>query len=124
MHQQGLDGVAGGRVLRLAVDGHPQRLGHIGRCIDIEMADAIGMAQHWNPGVVLDETDQLIAAARNDQIHQPIEAQQRQALLAGGEQRQGISRHGTAAQPVLQSLHHGLVGTARLAAAFEDGTVS
>ena len=50
------------------------------------MAHPIGMAQHWNAGVVLDEAHQLVAAPGDDQIHKAIQPQQGQALLTSGEQ--------------------------------------
>ena len=88
MHQQGFNGVAGGRVLGLAIEGEPHRLLHIGSGIHEEVAEAIGVAQHGNAGVVLDVAHQGVGAPGDDQIHQAVEFQQRQALFPAGEQLQ------------------------------------
>lgn len=82
------------------------------------MADPIGMAEHRDAGVVLDEANQFVAAPGDDQIHEAIQTQQRQALLTCGEQREGIGRHRTGRKTCLQGFHHGLVGAARLTAPF------
>ena len=89
VHQQGLDGVAGRRVLGLAVDCHPQGLLEVGGGVDVQMADAIGVAQHRDAGVVLDEPHQGVGTPGNDQIHEPVELEQTQAFFAAGQQLEG-----------------------------------
>ena len=62
MNQECLDRIASRRVLGLAIDRNPQSLRAINLLIHVQMADTIGMAKNRNSGVVLNETDQLIAA--------------------------------------------------------------
>ena len=124
VHQQGLDRVAGGRVLGLAVERHPQGLGHIHLLVDVEVTDAIGVAENGDAGVVLDEAHQGVGTARNDQIHQPVEPEQRQALLAAGEQLQRLGGHGTGRQTPLQGGENRGTAAAGLAAALENGAVA
>ena len=124
MHQQGLNGVAGGGVLALAVHRHPNGFVDVGRRIHVEVAHPIGMAQHRNAGVVLDEAHQFVASPGNDQVHEAIETQQGQAFLTGGEQSQGIGRHRTGRQACLQGIHHSLIGAASLTAPFQQSTVA
>ena len=90
MQQQGFDGIAGCRVLRLAIDSHGDGLIQVHLAIDIQMAYAIGVPQHRNPGVVLNELHQGIGSPGDDQIHQSFQLEQRQALFPTGEQRQDI----------------------------------
>ena len=103
MQQQGFNRIASRRILSFAVQGHTHSLGHIRCRVDKEMTNAIGMAEHGNSGVVLNEADQRIASPRNDQIHQAIEAQQRQAFLTGGQQGEGIRGTGLAASPAFSA---------------------
>ena len=124
MHQQGFDRVAGRRVLGLAVERQPQGLLEVGGRIHIEMTDAVGMAQHRNAGVVLDEAHQLVGAAGNDQIHQAIELQHGQALRSGGEQLQGQRIHRAGRQAPLQGGMDGRAAAAGLAAPLEQGAVA
>ena len=124
MHQQGFDRVAGRRVLGLAVERQPQGLLQIGRRIHIEMTDAVGMAQHRDAGVVLDEAHQLVGAAGNDQIHQAIELEHGQALGPGGEQLQGLRIHGAGGQAALQGGMNGRTAATGLAAPLEQGAVA
>ena len=88
------------------------------------MADAIGVAEHRNTGVVLDEAHQLIGAPRNDQIHQAIELEQGQTLLTGGEQGQGLGRHRRTGQAGLQGREDRRAAAAGLATALEQGAIA
>ena len=88
------------------------------------MADAIGMAEHRNAGVVLDEAHQLVGAAGNDQIHQPVQLQQGQALRPGGEQLQGQGIHRAAGQAPPQGGMDGRAAAAGLAAPLKQGAVA
>ena len=67
------------------------------------MTDAVRVAQHGNAGVVLNESHQLIAAPRNDQIHQTVQPQQRQAFLTGGQRRQRIGDTALRSSPSLRA---------------------
>ena len=83
MNQERLDCIASRRVLGLAIDRNAQSLRTIDLLIHIQMANTIGMAKDRNSGVVLDETDQLVATPRNNQVHKTIEPEQSQALRSG-----------------------------------------
>ena len=66
VHQQLLQGVAGGGVVDLAVHCQAAGLGDVGGGINIHVADAVGMAHDWDACVVLDMAHQRIAAPWND----------------------------------------------------------
>jgi hypothetical protein len=124
VQQQGFDRVAGGRVLGLAVDRHPQGLLQINGGIHVEVADAIGMAEHRDAGVVLDEAHQGIAAAGDDQVHEAVKLQQRQAFGAAGEQLQGRRIDAAGGEPGLQGAMDGGAAAAGLATPLEQGAVA
>ena len=124
VNQQGFDRVAGCRVLGLGIQCHLQGQLKVGGPINKQVADAIGMTQHRNTGVVLDEAHQGIGTSGNDQIHQPIELQQPQAFLPAGEQLQGIGLHRTSGKATAQRCMNGLTAAAGLAATLEQGAVA
>ena len=66
MNQERLDRIASRRILGLAIDRNAQSLGTIDLFIHIQMTNTIGMAKDRNSGVVLNETDQLVATPRNN----------------------------------------------------------
>ena len=66
MHQDLLNSIAGCWVVHLGVDTDaPGRL-HVYFRVDVDMADAISMAEHRNAGVVLDVRDQLVGSSGDD----------------------------------------------------------
>ncbi len=74
MDQNLLDGIAGCRVVDLGVDADALGGLHVHLRVDVDMADAIGMAQDRDAGVVLDVRDQLVGAARNHlQTHTTVQ---------------------------------------------------
>ena len=72
MHKQCLRGIAHGRILRLGVHGDPNSLFDVGELIDINVANAIRMAQHGNLGALLNRANHLVRAPRNDQADQVV----------------------------------------------------
>ena len=124
VHQQGLDGVAGRRVLRLAVDREGHRLVDVGRPVDVEVADAVGMAQHRDAGVLLHEADERVRAAGDDQVDVAVERQQLHGLLAGGEQQHGFGLDRGAGQAPVDGVDDRPARPERLPAALEDHAVA
>ena len=124
VHQQGLDGIAGRWILGFAVQRQAQGLLAIGGRIHIQMADAVGVAQHRNAGVVLDVAHQGIGAARNDQVHQAVQLQHGQALLAAGQHLQAGRGNSTGRQAFLDGGQDRLGAAGRLPASLEQGAIA
>ena len=124
VNQQGLDRVASSRVLGFGIQRHLQSQLKVGSPIHEQVADAVGMTKHWNPGVVLDEAHQGIGAPGNDQVHQAVELQQPQAFLPTGEQLEGVGVHRTGGQATAQRCMDGLTAAAGFAATLEQGAVA
>ena len=80
MDQNLLDGIAGCRVVDLGIDADALGSLHVHLRVDVDMADAICMAQDRDAGVVLDVRDQLVGAARNHlQAHVSIRSKSQNA---------------------------------------------
>ena len=75
MNQKGFSGIADRHVLALAVHGDADRHVQIGLPVHVHVADAIGMAEHRNVGVVHDVPDKGVAAAGDDQVDRRVETQ-------------------------------------------------
>ncbi len=86
MNQKGFSGVAHRNVLAFAVNRNFYRHVNVRFPVDIDMADAIGMSQHGDPGVVHDITDKRIASPGYDKIDIVIQRQHCRHILAGGEE--------------------------------------
>ena len=73
MDQDGLDGIAGGGIIGLGVvddvEGHVEVRGGV----DVDVADAFGMAEHGDARVGLHVAHQLVGAARDHQIDEIVE---------------------------------------------------
>src|SRR5690606_15439908 len=96
------------------LDGH---LG-IGRGMDVSVADAIEVREHWHPGIVLYSLDQSFAAARNDHVDQPRRAQHGPYRLAvlRRQELNGFGRHAALGKTASESAVNGAVRMHRLAA--------
>ena len=86
MDQQGLHGVADGRILAFGVESDLDRHVQVRVLVHIGMANAGGMSQHRDPGGILDGTDQLVRTAGDDQVHQVVLVQKLLDLLPGGQE--------------------------------------
>ena len=69
MNQQGFNGVAGRGVGGFGIEGDRDRLLQIRLTVYVQLANAIGMAQHRNAGILLHKAHKGIGASGNDQIH-------------------------------------------------------
>ncbi len=76
MYQYLLHSITGCRVVNLGV--YADVAGHVDVTVwvNVNVADAIGMAQHRNLGVLLDVSHQGVAASGDDQVNDIIELQQ------------------------------------------------
>ena len=94
----GLDGVADGGVVGLAVvdDGEGECL--IDVLVDINVADAFGVAEDGDAGVGLDVLDQGAGAARYDKVDERRQVQELGDLLAAEDQGDGFGRNGSGAR--------------------------
>jgi len=88
------------------------------------MAYAIGMAQHRDLGVLLDEPDELVRSPRDDEVHVLVQGKEPVYLLPGGQQLHGRG------EPLVKVGHgldddlgQGLVRAAGLGAALEYHSV-
>ena len=124
MHQERLNGVAGGGILGFGIQSHGNGHVDVHPLVHIEVANPIGVAQHGDAGVLLDGAHKGVGAAGHNQIHQLIQLEQGHDLLATGEQIQAVGVHGTPGQPLLQGCDNGLARIQRLPATLEDGAVA
>ena len=58
--------------------------------VNVDVADAIGVAQHRNLGVLLDVSHQGVAASGDDQVNNVIQLQQIVHIFSGGNQADDI----------------------------------
>ena len=91
MHQNLLHSVASCRVVDLGIDA--DLAGHVDVAVrvHIDVADAVGMAQHSNLGVLLDVGHQCIAASGNDQVYDIIQPEQVVHIFPSGDQADDVS---------------------------------
>ncbi len=89
--QQGLQGIANAGSLGLGVDDDRFGLVEIGGTVDEDVTDAFVVLDHRDTGVLHNETDQALAAARDDQVDTLLllEHLQHPLPLRKGDQRQG-----------------------------------
>ena len=76
MHQQGFDGIASGGILAFRIDENLDRHLKVRFLVDVEVANAFGMPQDRNFGIVHDLRDQLSRSSRDNQIDVLIERKQ------------------------------------------------
>ena len=98
MHQDLLHSIASRRVVNLGVDA--DLAGHVDVTVrvNVDVADAVSVAQHSNLGVLLDVGHQRIAASGNDQVYDIIQPEQIVHVFPGGDQADNVSAN-------LQRLH-------------------
>ena len=69
VHEERLHGVAGGGVVCLGVAHNLHRLGGRALRVQVHVTNPVGVAQHGDAlGALLDGADQLVGAARNDEV--------------------------------------------------------
>ena len=121
--QNGFHGIAGGGIVGLGVvddvDGH----GEVRGGIDVDVADAFGMAEHGDARIGLHVADQVVTAARDHQIDEVVELQEFAdlgALLDIGDQRLGERKR---TQRGANIVHDDARGAFHLAAGLENDGV-
>ena len=83
--EEGLHGVAGGRVVALGVGDDLERLLGVGAAVDVDVADALGVAQHGDHlALLLDRAHQVRGAARDDQVD--VLRGEREEVASGNKQ--------------------------------------
>ena len=91
MHQDLLNSITGGRVVDLGVNADLAGHVNVAVWVNVDVADAVGMAQHSNLGVLLDVGHQCIAASGNDQVYDIIQLEQLVHIGSGGDQVDDVS---------------------------------
>eukprot|EP00967_Tisochrysis_lutea_P007471 scaffold8878_cov27-Tisochrysis_lutea.AAC.4 len=82
VHQQGLERVAGGRIVRLGVEHQPLGLGRIRGGIDVHVADAVSVAEGGDLCGGHDVLDHRIGATRDYQVDGALQLEKRANLRA------------------------------------------
>src|SRR5262249_1995733 len=67
--EEGFDRVADGGALRLGVDADTNRVIQVCGPVDVELADSLEVLDHGNLRLFLERADELLAAARDDDVH-------------------------------------------------------
>mmetsp|Transcript_41380 Transcript_41380/g.110732 ORF Transcript_41380/g.110732 Transcript_41380/m.110732 type:complete len:278 (-) Transcript_41380:610-1443(-) len=88
--EEGLDGVAGGGVLRLGVHCDVQRLALVRLGVDEDVAHAVGVAKHRDVRVAHHVLHEVVGPARDDEVHVLLHLEQLRRLLARREQRHHV----------------------------------
>ena len=91
MHQDLLHGITCCRVVSLGVYADLASHVDVAVWVNVDVADAVGVAQHRNLGVLLDVGHQGIAASGDDQVNDIIELQQLVNICPRCDQTDDIS---------------------------------
>lgn len=70
--EEGFDGVAAGRVVCLRVDDDPGRLGDVEVLVEVDGADAVGVAKDRDLCVFLDVPHERVGASWDDKVDVPV----------------------------------------------------
>ena len=124
VHQQRLERVARGGVVRLAVHCEAARHVQVSLFVEVHVAHAVRVAQHGDLGVVLDVGHEVVAAARDHQVHHVAQLQDVAHRFAALDEHDALARN---AEP-REALHddpvkHG-VGVLCLLATFQQQAVA
>ena len=111
-------------VIALCVDGEAQGLRDIGRLIDVDVADAFGVAEHGDARVGLHVFDERAGAAGDDEIDKCVFAEECGSLFAPGDESDGSSRNGGACEAAVDSGDQRGGGALDFAAGFEERRVA
>ena len=125
-HQQALAGIAGAVLLGLGVVGDLHRHLDVAGIVDVDMAIAVQVLDHRNPGLAADALDQALAAARNDQVDELRHGDQLGDRLAidGLHQLHGLRGQAGLRQRLLHQPRQGLVGGDRFRTAAQDAGIA
>ena len=91
MHQDLLYSIAGRRIVHLGVNADLASHVNITVRVNIDVADAVGMAQHGNLGVLLDMGHQRVAASWDDQVNDIVQLQKLIHVCSGRDETDDIS---------------------------------
>ena len=91
MHQNLLHSITCCWVVHLGVYADLAGHVHITVWVNVDVADAVCMAQHRNLGVLLDVGHQGIAASGDDQVNDVIQLEQLVNICPGGDETDDIS---------------------------------
>lgn len=122
--QDGLDSIAGGSVLCLGVNDDLDGSFHVRVFVDIDVADAVGMAHDRDLCVVHDVLDKLVRSAGDEQVDVFFALQELVDLVVELGLKQAGGGKARRDDGLVDDLEQGAVGFGGLFAAFEDGTVS
>ena len=90
MHENLLHCITGGRIVNLGVNTDLASHVNVTVRVNVDVADAVGMAQHGNLGVLLDVGHQCVAASWDDQVNDVVQLQQAVYVFPGSDQADNI----------------------------------
>lgn len=93
VQQQSLRGIAGRGIVSFGVDDDPHGFGGISLAVDVDVADALGMAHHRYSGVVLDVLDETSRATGNHEVDELVHLEQRGDVRTISDQSHHIPSH-------------------------------
>ena len=88
------------------------------------MADAVCVAEDRDAGVGLHELDELVGAARDDEVYVLVEGEEFVGFFAGGEELDGVGICACVGDALADGFDEGGAGSDGFFAAFEDDTVA
>ena len=126
MNEEGLHGVADAGTLHFGVEDNLLRHGKVGAGIDKDVADPFVVLDDGNAGMLGDEADQALAAARDDQVDLFIELEEFEDRfpVSGCHHLQCRRRQMQIGQHLLQEGADGAVGMDRFRAAAQDDGIA
>lgn len=109
MHEQSFGRVADGGPLRFRVHDDLSRHLQIGRSVNVDDADAVGMLDHRHARVTNDRFNQGVSAGRNDQVYVAIHLRHVPDSFAIGlrDEQDAVGRETGAGAATLQRLRDG-----------------
>ncbi len=124
MHEEHLGRVAGRGVLRLAVDRQGRGHRGLGVLVEVEVADAVGVAEDGDAALGLDARDEFLGTAGHDEVDELVEGEELGHLFPRLEGGQPTLRQAGREARGVDDAGQGGVGARRLAPALEDDGVA
>mmetsp|Transcript_49453 Transcript_49453/g.155039 ORF Transcript_49453/g.155039 Transcript_49453/m.155039 type:complete len:244 (+) Transcript_49453:599-1330(+) len=124
MDEDGFDGVASRGILDLAVCRDLNSLLDLSSLVDEDVADAVGMAEDGDVGVLHDVLYEGVGSPRDDEIDILLHLHHLCGLLPRGQESNNIRRGLARLEPVLDRRDDGPAASYRLPPALEEDTVT
>lgn len=120
----GFDGVADGGVIGFGVVDDGQGKFGVDMLVDVDVADAVGVAEDGNAGVGLDVFDEGAGAAGDDEVDERREVEELGDLLAAEDEGDGVGRDGGGGEGFADDFDEGGGGALDLPAGLEEDGVA